>query len=473
MEKKDLWNLGLLGVKAWDADREEPGPRQGGTRRIQSSGERGPDVGPERLLVKALHPKGPARAAGLALGDVIVGVNGKPFRDGSLDPLADALMAAESGRNKGRVELVVERTTQGKPEKLDIDCKIERGVKGKTDPFDDKVAKDITSAACTFLAEKQQSDGGFPQTLGGQNGAIVQTSLAGLAWLASGDARFGPQIAKASEFVTSHLGKQDALSAALGGSGSNWDQTTWGYSHAGMFLGQLALTRNDKSLLPKLKEIAKVLQERQEASGGFAHGPGGVNALGYLELNILGGYVLLALSVLEQAGCEVDAKIVGKLAAYLEASGSSDGGVGYSTAPGQKGSGNIGRTAVAWMGMEGLGRGREPWCQKMRNYVTKNAHQYLEGHASLMQHIMLGGMAAQALQGSAWKTYERSLARDLVLARAPDGSMQPRPWHESLLMESNSDVSMGEVWTTASWAIVVAAQGFGKKGGLPHVLGID
>ena len=64
------------------------------------------------------------------------------------------------------------------------------------------------------------------------------------------------------------------------------------------------------------------------------------------------------------------------------------------------------------------------------------------------------------------------MRRDLILARAPDGSFQPRPWHESLLMQTNTDVIMGEVWTTACWTIVLAADGKGdKKGGLPGWLG--
>ena len=40
-------------------------------------------------------------------------------------------------------------------------------------------------------------------------------------------------------------------------------------------------------------------------------------------------------------------------------------------------------------------------------------------------------------------------------------------------MQSNSDVSMGEIWSTASWTLLIAANGVGKKGGLPHILGTE
>jgi hypothetical protein len=94
----------------------------------------------------------------------------------------------------------------------------------------------------------------------------------------------------------------------------------------------------------------------------------------------------------------------------------------------------------------------------MEAYVRRYAGDVLDGHASLMQHILLAGVAAHVQGGAAKKAYWEAMERDLVLARAPDGSFQPRPWHESLGMQSNSDVSVGEVWTTAAWAMVLASE---------------
>jgi hypothetical protein len=193
-----------------------------------------------------------------------------------------------------------------------------------------------------------------------------------------------------------------------------------------------------------------------------------VNALGYIELNILAGYVISGLSLAEQAGCKVDKQVVDKLLGYCQESAGDDGGVGYSTGEGQKGMGNIGRTAGTWLGARGLGRGQDAFPQRMEQYVRDNVGKVLDGHASLQQHILLAGLAAAALGGDADKAYWNSgMRRDLLLARAPDGSFQPRPWHESLLMGSNTDVSMGEVWSTASWAIVLGAFGDAKTSGLP------
>ena len=146
-------------------------------------------------------------------------------------------------------------------------------------------------------------------------------------------------------------------------------------------------------------------------------------------------------------------------------------GVGYSSAAGQRGMGNIGRTAVAWLGFRTLGLEGRPWCKKMRGFTDRNVDAVMGGHASLMQHIQLAGVASAALGPRARKRFWLTLRRDMTLARAPDGSFQPRPWHETYAMSSNSDVTFGEVWTTASWTIVLACEPDELMPGLPAWIG--
>jgi hypothetical protein len=225
-----------------------------------------------------------------------------------------------------------------------------------------------------------------------------------------------------------------------------------------MFLGELCVRTPERGLKEARRAPAARLAKNQEQSGGWAHGPGGKNALGYLELNIVTGLALCGLGLAQQNGYVLPEGCVERAEAYLEASGGGDGGVGYSTSPGQQGMGNIGRTAAAWLGALSLGRGKAGWSRKMEGYVRRHAGNVLDGHASLMQHILLAGVAAHAQGGAAQKDYWEAMERDLVLARAPDGSFQPRPWHESLSMSSNSDVAFGEVWTTAAWTIVLVSE---------------
>ena len=79
---QDLYNLGLLGAKARDADREPaPAPVSGRQTSSSSSGAGG-DEGPPRLQIELLFPDGPAAKAGLKVGDRIVGVGRSPFKEG-------------------------------------------------------------------------------------------------------------------------------------------------------------------------------------------------------------------------------------------------------------------------------------------------------------------------------------------------------------------------------------------------------
>ena len=462
MQRRDLFNLGALGAKAWDADVPEPSlERTSGRRTVERSGDKGPDVGPKRLLVRALFGGGPAMKAGLQLGDVVTGVDDATFAEGCFAPLAAALQRAEAA--DGKLVLRIER--DGKPQSLNVKlAKI--GAHAKT-PETGRMQKQLLDDALAWLA-KRQVGGGFPETLGGSNGAVVQTCLAGLAWIGGGSSlakgKHKENLATAQQFVLRTVGQANKMTGAEG----NWDQTTWGYAHAAIFLGELQLAGGGKKPSAELQRIADTLCARQEVSGGYGHGPGGKNALGYIELNILAGYVACGLSLAQQAGCKVDTAVVDKLFGYTEESSGEDGGVGYATGPGQKGMGNIGRTAGMWLAARGLGRADHPNTAKMAAYARDHIADMMGGHASLQQHILLAGIAASALGKEAAEAYwSGGLSRDLTLARAPDGSLQPRPWHESLSLQSNTDVSCGEVWTTASWAIVLGAHGDPGKGGFP------
>ena len=346
-------------------------------------------------------------------------------------------------------------------------------------PFQDKSYKKpeqgdarerILKGALDWLAKEQKDGGGFEQTLGGNNGAVVMASLAGLAWLSSGSSLdqgpYAKNLKAAMGFVKTALVAKDPFEGMRSGSG-NWNQSTWAYGHAAIFLGELQQASPRDEIKAELGRIAKELAARQEASGGYAHGPGGPNALGYLELNIIAGFVLSGIGLAKQAGCEVDMDCVDKLLDYCEQS-AAGGGVGYSTKSGQQGQGNIGRSAGAWLGAIACGKSRNRFVKSMGSWVKGHVEDPLGGHATLMQHILLAGVAAKALGRSSTKRFWKAMLPSYVLARAPDGSLHSRPWHESLNMQSNTDVTMGPVWTTACWAIVLGAgEGMGGEGGLP------
>ncbi|MHC4958963.1 MAG: DUF6288 domain-containing protein [Planctomycetota bacterium] len=467
VKKRDDYNLGLLGAKAMDAAEPEPDPNAPPRQGKQSFNVDKPahDRGPDALRVTLLYPGGPAEKAGLKPGDIIVGVGTRKFSKGSLEPIAKALLKAESG--KGVVTLLVKG--RGKARKVNV--AIPTAGKAAAKPTADPARGVIVNAALAFLARKQAEDGGFPQTLSGLNGAVVQTSMAGLAWLAGGGDEYKDNIKRAGEFVARSAGTLGKEMTA-GRGGANWNQSNWGLAYGAMFLGELQARTPSDEVKQALFACAKALVENQEETGGWAHGPGGPNALGYVELNIVTGLALMGLGVARQAGFEIPEACLDRAETYLKNSGGGDGGVAYSHKPGQKGQGNIGRTAGAWIGYLALGRGKTGWGRKMGSYVKRHVTEVLNGHASLLQHVQLAGIASAAHGGGVRKEFFKALRRDLVLARSPDGSFQPRPWHESLSMKSNSDVSTGEIWSTATWACVLAAEvPKAGAGGLPALFG--
>jgi hypothetical protein len=459
--RRDLYNLGLLGAKVADAEAPPPSnePPQKGKRRFQVD-RSGDDAGPERLRVELLYPEGPAATAGVVAGDVIVGVGTKRFSKEPLAAFAKALLKAES--SSGKLVLLVQKGGAGKAQKVEVAIPVSAVGKAASKPTKGAGRKALADGGLAWLAKRQQENGGFKETLSGKNGAVVQTSLAGLAWLGGGsDLENGPHkdnVRRAAGWVADNVTKLGEGKAGERGTKPSWSQSNWGYAHAAIFLGELHARTADRGVLTALHYCAKRLLETQESSGGWAHGPGGPNALGYVELNIVTGLALGGLGLAQQSGFEVPKEAIQRAEDYLIESGSGDGGVGYSTKPGQKGQGNIGRSAGTWLGYLALGRGKKPFGKKLGAYSARHADEVLGGHASLMQHILLAGVAAHVSGKAATKRYWAQCERDLVLARAPDGSFQPRPWSESLGMGSNSDVTFGEVWTTAAWAVVLVSQ---------------
>lgn len=480
MRGTDLYNLGLLGAKVRDPERSASPSFGEGKRQVSvDTSDRFANLGPNRLYVELLFPGGPAEQAGLKVGDVIVGTS-RVFKDGSLAPLAEALIRAESGKGKGILTLRVERGGEGKAEKVEVT--IPQGGKEAAKPTEDVARQAIFRKSCEWLAERQAGSGGYTETLSGANGAVVQTSLAGLAWLAEGSdltqGDFKDNIASAVEFVVANVGVGGGFGGRGGGTsdadaGPSWDQTNWGYAHAAIFLGELYQRSPTDPVKEVLIECGRTLAERQEKSGGWAHGPGGPNALGYVELNIVSGLALCGIGLAGQAGYEVPEEVIEKAEEYLSSTGSGDGGVAYSGKSGQRGQGNIGRTAGAWLGFGNLGLAKSKWASKMGKYVRSHAGEVFGGHASWMQHVLLGGVAAHAQGGAARKAFWETCLTEMTIARVPDGSFQPRPWHESLSMSSNSDVSLGEVWTTAAWAIVLGCEPSKLRPGLPAWMGLS
>ncbi|RMG18020.1 MAG: PDZ domain-containing protein [Planctomycetota bacterium] len=430
----------------------------------------GVDVQEETLPVRLVLPGGPAAQAGLRVGDVIVGVAGARLQK-TADPLAGpveqviaAVERAEATKKKPVVVLAVRRGA----EEVQVSVRVPYlGKHSRSCPSKCKKCARVVEQGLAFLARTQGPSGEFPTDLGGKTGKVVVTSLGGLAFLSAGvkPGRGGP-LDRAARYVLSHVGKEEA-SPLAGAGGGNWNQVNWELAYGLMFLAEMAHRTGRPEFLQKCHELVTALERTQEASGGWAHGPGGPNALGYVELEIVSNYALLGMAAARGLGVELDAAKLSKALSWIEETSGGTGGVGYSTRPGQKGFGDAGRTAGAIVAFQALGAERHPFFRKMVGFYQGNLRKLPAGHVSPAMHLLAGAMAAHVLGKSAWKTYWKTYRTHVMGVRKPDGSFAPTPTHESRSLRNNTDRTVGPRWTTATYVLILTLH----KGNLPALLG--
>jgi len=375
--------------------------------------------------IAKIEAGGPADRGGLAVGDGLLALNGKSLnRKGDPVLLLEKQIELSESRKEGRLDATLLR--DGK--KLSLPVHVETlGAHGKACPTACAKCGRIRRKAVEFLAQTQTDSGCWATKLGGNNGLVVVTVLAGLALQGAG--RHEAAVRRAVDYVIRTLGAPspfDRLRKQQGG--ANWNQENWPYAYAALLLAAEGQNRGVKR---KLQEIAAKLVENQEGSGGYAHGPGGPNALGYLELEIVSNYALASLGLIRDRGIQVDEAGVDKGLGYIRACMSGDGGVAYSTREGQAGHGDPGRTAGAYFALFRNGLGRTKAARKMLKFFQRGMDQLPSGHVSPMMHVLAGAMAVRAadrkkLLKEFWKTY-----RPYIMAsRCHSGAFAARPTRE-------------------------------------------
>jgi hypothetical protein len=408
------------------------------------------------LVVRKVHAGGPAALAGVAEGDVITKVDGQPLAAAAPGPVLQVVAEverAEAQRKRTPVTLTVRRGGAEQELALGVAANL---VHARTCPKKCKKCEAIVAAGLAFLAAQQAPDGSFPTELGGKTGKVVVTSLGGLAFLAAGAPVDGNgPLARATTYVLQNAGKAEASPFGQMG-GGNWNQENWELGYGLMFLSEMAKRTRRPELKAKCAELVARLQQNQEQSGGWAHGPGGPNALGYLELEIVGNYALLGLGAAHRLGLDIDEPKVGRALAWIESTASGDGGVGYSPREGQKGFGDPGRTAGAIVAYTALGQGKNPFVPRMGGFFERHLADLPGGHVSPCMHLLSGAMASRLLGPRMWAAYLDTYRLQIMAARCPDGSFASTPTSESESMHSNTDLTVGSCWTTATYVLILS-----------------
>ena len=182
----------------------------------------------------------------LAVGDVILGVGGKPF---SYDPRTEfgkALTTAESEAGGGKLTLI--RWRAGKSEEVVVKLPV-LGNYSVTAPFDCSKSKRILEQGCKALAEKVAKSSH-------KEDPIVR-SFNALALLASGNPAYLPLIKKEAQWAAGY---------------SSDSMQTWHYGYVIMLLSEYVMATGDQSVMPGLRRLALEAAKGQSAVGSWGHG---------------------------------------------------------------------------------------------------------------------------------------------------------------------------------------------------------
>jgi hypothetical protein len=253
------WNLGATGARGWIH-----------THQLSTAGAR-------QVFITKVAAGSPAGGL-LEVGDVILGVAGKPFSYDPRQELGRALTAAEAKDGN----LALTRWRAGKTDQVTLELPV-LGSYSATAPYDCPKSKLILAKSCEALAKRiQQPD--YKQN-------AISRSLNALGLLASGDPKYLPIIKREAEWAAGY---------AEGG------YQAWWYGYVTVFLSEYVLATGDTSVLPGLRRIAMEASKGQSRVGSWGHrfaGPDG-RLFGYGMMNSPGAVLTVGLVLAREAGVD-------------------------------------------------------------------------------------------------------------------------------------------------------------------------
>ncbi len=278
------WTLGATGLRGWMY-----------SNKLETSEAR-------QVRITKVDKTSPADGK-LVVGDVILGVGGKPF---SYDPRTEfgkALTAAEATDGK----LALTRWKDGKNEEVVLQLPV-LGSYSKTAPYNCPKSAKIFQAGCEALAKRMAENPNYEKQ------SPVTRSLNALALLASGDPKYNDIIKREADWAKDY--SADSMA-------------TWYYGYVVAFLAEYKIATGDESVLPGLRRMAMQAATGQSNVGSwghkFARPDGGL--FGYGMMNAPGVPLTTSLVLAKKAGVtdpEMDVAIERslKLLRFFEGKGS-------------------------------------------------------------------------------------------------------------------------------------------------------
>jgi hypothetical protein len=255
------WNLGATGARGWMY-----------SDKLVTTDAR-------QIAITEVESDSPADGL-LAVGDVILGVDGKPFSYDPRTELGKALTTAESETGGGNLSLI--RWRAGKTEKVIVKLPI-LGTYSATAPYLCLKSRRILEQGCQALA-RRVADPSYRQN-------PITRSLNALALLASGNPEYRPLVKKEAQWAADY--SADSFQ-------------TWYYGYVIMLLSEYVVATGDESVMPGLRRLALEAANGQSIVGSWGHkfaGPDG-RLQGYGMMNAPGLPLTIGLILARKAGVD-------------------------------------------------------------------------------------------------------------------------------------------------------------------------
>lgn len=253
------WTLGPTGARGW----------------IFTANGHSRDA--RQILVTEVAKGSPADGV-LKTGDVILGVEGKPFTDDARVTFAKAIAAAEAGKGALRIQ----RWSAGKVDAAELKLQV-LGAYSATAPYDCAKSKRIYELGVASLAQRM----GAADYGKGMHGIVRGCNA--LALLAAGNKEWMPLLQKEAKWAADFTDK---------------GYLSWSYGYVMMFLAEYIMATGDKSVLPGLERLALETARGQSAVGNWGHrfSPNGINLEGYGAMNAPGLSLSIGMALAREAG---------------------------------------------------------------------------------------------------------------------------------------------------------------------------
>lgn len=236
VDTKHTYNLGATGMRGWIFTKAPThmDSYQGRTTVLA-----------RQILVTHVGAKSPADGV-MNVGDVILGLDGKPFDDDARKLFAAAIQRAEGTAGKGDLNLLVWR--DGKTQDVHLTLRV-LGDYGTTNPLESDKAKIIFEEACKALAKEKLVDG-------------WAGPISGLAMLASAKEELLPVVKEYAQRIAAKTTAHDP---------KNPESGTWDLSYRGLFLCEYFLLTRDETVLPAIEHLSIAMARGQGMFGTFGH----------------------------------------------------------------------------------------------------------------------------------------------------------------------------------------------------------